>query len=97
MSTVQDLKNRWAREPEFAEAYEALGPEFAIARALIEARSRAGLSQAEVAERMGSSQSNVARMESGEHLPSTRSLLRYAEAVGARLELGFSTPRRRRA
>jgi transcriptional regulator with XRE-family HTH domain len=46
---------------------------------LIKARTRAGLSQAELAVRMGTSQSAIARLESGQTLPSTKTLLRYAE------------------
>lgn len=65
-------------------AYDALADEFAVAHELIAARLRAGLSQAEVAERMGTSQSVVTRLESGRHPPSTRTLQRFAQAVGGR-------------
>jgi len=51
---------------------------------LIAARSRAGLTQGEVAARMGTTQSVVARLESGKRAPSMRSVQRYAQAVGAR-------------
>ncbi|MCW5724894.1 MAG: helix-turn-helix transcriptional regulator [Maricaulaceae bacterium] len=87
MTKAKDLHRRWMKDPVYAEAYQALEQEFAIARALIEARSRAGLSQEEVARRMRTTQSAVARMESGEHLPSTRSLLRFAAATGSRLNV----------
>ena len=61
-----------------------MADEFAIARELISARARAGLSQAEVAQRMGTTQSVVARLESGRRPPSLRTVRRYAQAVGAR-------------
>lgn len=86
MSSVAELKKKWMRRPEFRRAYEAMRPEFAVARQLILARQRAGLSQAEVARRMGTTQSAVARLESGARLPALRSLKRYAEAVGCRVE-----------
>jgi transcriptional regulator with XRE-family HTH domain len=57
---------------------------FALASQLIEARSRAGLTQAEVAERMGTSQSTAARLESGGAKPSLSTLKRFAKATGAR-------------
>lgn len=60
-----------------------MAPEFALARELIATRTRAGFTQAELAARMGTSQSAVARMESGQ-LPSIKSLLRYAKAIGAK-------------
>jgi transcriptional regulator with XRE-family HTH domain len=51
---------------------------------------RAGLSQAELAIRMGTSQSAIARLESGQTLPSTKTLLRYAEATGSEFHLRLS-------
>ena len=80
------LRKRWEREPEFQKEFEALGPEFRLARELIEARVKAGLSQSEVAARMGTSQSAVARLESG-HRPSLKTVERYAKAVGRKVEI----------
>ena len=51
--------------PEYKAAYDALEQEFAIANALIQARSEAGMTQKDVAEKLGVSQPAVARMESG--------------------------------
>lgn len=77
-------------DPEVKREYDALEQEFAIASELIRARARAGLSQAELAARMGTSQSAVARLESGQTLPSTKTLLRFAEATGSKVELRLS-------
>ena len=82
MSTLSRLKRKWQADAGFREAYDKLKPEFTIARQLIAARTRVGLSQAEVARRMGTTQSAVARMESGQRLPGMNSLYRYANAVG---------------
>ncbi len=71
-------------------AYDALAPEFEIATELGRARLRAGLSQAELAARMGTSQSAIARLESGQALPSTKTLLRYAVATGSRFHVRLS-------
>ncbi len=67
---LKKVAKRWMKEPGFKEGYDALDEEFSLASQLIEARSRAGLTQAEVAERMGTSQSTVARLESGGAKPS---------------------------
>jgi len=48
---------------------------------------------AELAARMGTSQSTIARLESGETLPSTKTLLRYAEATGSRFHIRLSAAR----
>ncbi|MHB8255152.1 MAG: helix-turn-helix domain-containing protein, partial [Acidiferrobacter sp.] len=62
---------------------------------MIEARARAGLSQAEVAQRMGTTQSVIARLESGRAKPSFRTIQRYAKATSThaivRLEPNVST------
>ena len=84
MKTLKDLKTQLLANPNTQAAYEAQAEEFAIARELIAARTKAGLTQADVAERMGTTQSTVARLEGGKALPSMRSLQRYAQAVGCR-------------
>ena len=84
MKALQSIKRTLLAAPEVQAEYDALGAEFAIAREMIAARARAGLSQAEVAQRMGTTQSVIARLESGKRPPSLRTVQRYAQAVGAR-------------
>lgn len=81
---LADLKTRLLADPKTRAEYQAQAPEFEIAKELIAARARAGLSQAELAERMHTTQSTIARLESGRALPSLRTLARYAEATGSR-------------
>ena len=81
-----ELRGKWKSDPEFGKELEALGTEFELARALIEARARVGLSQSEVAARMGTSQPAVARLESGRS-PTLKSLERYAAALGMKIEI----------
>ncbi|WP_127077067.1 helix-turn-helix transcriptional regulator [Rhodomicrobium lacus] len=89
MTRVTDLHERWMDEPEYAEAYAELETEFALAREMIEARARAGLTQDELASRMDTSRTVIARLESGRSLPSTRTLKRFAAATGSRLAISF--------
>jgi transcriptional regulator with XRE-family HTH domain len=74
-----------------------LEPEFALASALIETRSRAGMTQAHVAEAMGTTQAVIARLEGGRGKPSTRTLERFAKATGTRLRIRFESDSGRRA
>jgi len=86
----EQLKAPLLANPKVKAEYDALAPEFEISAELLRARLRAGLSQAELAARMGTSQSAVARLESGQTLPSTKTLLRYAEATGSKVHVRLS-------
>ena len=85
MARISDLHKKWMKEPKYRKAYEALGEEFGLASALIEARNRAGLTQEQLARKMGTTQPVVARLESGRTRPSMRTLERLANATGSRL------------
>jgi ribosome-binding protein aMBF1 (putative translation factor) len=86
----EEFKERLLSNPKVKAEYDALATEFEIAAELIRARIRAGLSQAELAVRMGTSQSAVARLESGLTLPSTKTLVRFAEATGSKVQVRLS-------
>ncbi|MGO8760529.1 MAG: helix-turn-helix domain-containing protein [Desulfobaccales bacterium] len=76
------------KRKEFREAYEGLAEEYALAREMLAARSRSGLTQEAVAELMGTTKSAVSRLEAGgKHAPSMTTLKKYAHAVGCRLEI----------
>ena len=87
MKSLQAVKTRVLRDPAVRAEYDGLSDEFEMARELVAARSRAGLTQLEVATRMGTSQSVIARLEGGKRPPSLRTVQRYAEAVGCRAVL----------
>ena len=91
MSTLKDLHRHWSKDESYKAAYDALDEEFQLARALIEARTRAGLSQTQLARRMKTSQSYVARIEGGQVRPSTDALERFAQATGTRLRITLSS------
>ena len=72
----------------FRKAYEGLKEEYTLTREMLAARSRFGLTQETVAELMGTTKSAVSRLEAaGKHAPSLRTLKKYAQAVGCRLEI----------
>ena len=89
MAKVKELHRRWSKDPEYRAAYDTLDEEFGLAKALIEARTRAGLSQTQLARRMKTSQSYVARIEGGKVRPSTDALERFAQATRTRLRIKF--------
>ena len=72
----------------FRKAYDALEIEYVLARKMLSARTRAGLTQEAVAVRMGTTKSAVSRLEAAsKHAPSVASLKKYAEAVGCELKI----------
>jgi ribosome-binding protein aMBF1 (putative translation factor) len=93
MTRIDDLHGKWSKDPAYREAYDALEEEFQLAETLIAARTRAGLSQTQLAAKMHTSQSYVARLESGKVHPSTEALERFAKATGTRLKISFEPAR----
>jgi transcriptional regulator with XRE-family HTH domain len=89
MTKIKDLHRSWSRDDNYKAAYDGLEEEFRLARALIEARAAAGLSQSQLARRMKTSQSYIARIEGGKVRPSTDALERFAQATGTRLRIIF--------
>ena len=61
---------------------------------IVEARQRAGLTQAEVARRIGTTQSAIARLERGENDPSWARVNAIVEACELELTIGLDDPDR---
>lgn len=94
---LRKVAKRWMKAPGFKAGYDALDEEFSLASQLIDARTRANLTQAELAERMGTSQSTIARLESGTAKPTLSTLRRLAQATGTRLKISLEPrPRSRK-
>ena len=87
MKKAKDLHNEWNKDSKYRTEYSSLEEEFNLAQALISARSKAGMTQQEVANRMKTSQSFVARLEGGIVAPTFNSLRRYAKATRSRLKI----------
>ena len=85
---LEDLIAEWsAADPEFPLALAAAEERLAIMRRLKAARKAARLSRAAVAARMGTSKSAVARLEGGALDARISTVVRFAAAVGVRLEI----------
>ncbi len=92
MSNINDLHNKWLKNPAYQIAYEGMVKEFELASAIIAARGHAGLTQEELAERMETKQSLVARLETGGQNTTVKTLQRIAEATGTHLKISFEHP-----
>ncbi|MGH6932783.1 MAG: helix-turn-helix domain-containing protein [Dongiaceae bacterium] len=91
------LSEKWLRDSRFRAEYERQEPAFETAFALANARNRAGLTQKQLAARLKTSQSQVARIESGRHLPSVRMIERYAKALNCDIKIELVPTRSKRA
>lgn len=89
MARISDLHTKWMKSKEYRKKFQELEQEFDLASAVIDVRSRAGLTQVELARKMGTTQPVVARLESGKIRPSMRTLERLAAATGSRLSIRF--------
>ncbi|MYD44926.1 MAG: helix-turn-helix transcriptional regulator [Gammaproteobacteria bacterium] len=89
MITLQELKARLMKDPQFRKEYEDVDAQFSLVESIIGARLSANLTQTEVAERMGTTQSAIARLEGGWVSPSFATLRRFAEATGTRVRVDF--------
>jgi ribosome-binding protein aMBF1 (putative translation factor) len=65
MTDVRELHAKWMENPSYRTEYEAMRSEFELAAAIIDTRSKAGLTQEQLAELMDVPQSLIARLERG--------------------------------
>ncbi|MDC0661367.1 helix-turn-helix domain-containing protein [Marinobacter sp. SS21] len=83
----KELKQKALQNAEVREEYDALQNEFSLIDQLISMRTKAGLTQEEVAKKLGTNKSNISRLEHGRGNPSWSTLNKYAAACGFRVKL----------
>lgn len=74
MKSYKEFRKEILSDPLTSQEFEENKREFEIARSLIQARRKAHMTHKDVAEKMHTFQSQVARLESGEHFPSLKTL-----------------------
>lgn len=95
MSDVKKyIQNRTERDPEFAENYEVGYADFKIGVILRQAREAAGLTQDEVARKLKTKKSAISRIENHADDVRLSTIRRYAEAVGAHLQIRLANLQR---
>ena len=85
----QKYLDKQLKNEEFRKEYEALEPEYAIMKAMLEARQDEGITQKELSIRSGITQGDISRLENGNGNPSIRTLQRLATAMGKSLKIEF--------
>ena len=83
-------KRQLLRDPEVRRALKESELEFQIARSIIEARIKRGLTQEDLAKRLNTKQSVISRVETVKTTPSLSFLKRVAETLNTslRVEIG---------
>ncbi|MGL4738399.1 MAG: helix-turn-helix domain-containing protein [Cellulosilyticaceae bacterium] len=89
MTNLNDYLMEQMKCEEFKEAFEEIGPEYEIIRAVIDGRSALNLTQKELSDKTGIQQSHISRLENGNYNPSIKFLKRIAEALGKELHIEF--------
>ncbi len=89
MSDFNAFLSEQLKDENLKKEYDILEPEFAIIRAMIDARRETGLTQKELSERTGIAQGDISKLENGNANPSLRTLQRLAEGMGMQLKVEF--------
>jgi len=81
------FKQKALENLEVRKEYDALQEEFSLIDQLITMRTKAGLTQEDLAKKLRTSKSNISRLERGRGNPSWGTLSKYAAACGFRVKL----------
>lgn len=83
------VRDETLSDPEVKAEYNALSPEFKLAKAVISLRNTVGLTQREFATKVGMKQSQLARIETGRQKPKLITLAKLAAVAGYRVEVNL--------
>ena len=84
-----DFKKELENQSGFKEALKETELEFQVARAIIEARIKKGMTQVDLAKAMNTKQSVISRVENAKTVPSLSFLKRLAHVLNASLQVQF--------
>jgi len=88
MSDLQKyIRERKARDPEFAKGFDSGYEQFKIGAMLKQARVEAGITQEELAARLHTKKTAISRIENHAEDIKLSTIERFAEAIGKRLTL----------
>ena len=89
MTRYEKLLSEDLEDPEIRKEMEKFEPEFAIVRAIIDARVSSGITQEELSRKSGINQANISKLEHGKGNPSVSTLQKLAKGLGKRLVISF--------
>ena len=86
-STFREIRKEWMKDPVFKKASKELELEFALIRAILDARINKGVTQKELADKIGTKQSSIARFESGAYNPTLLFVQKLAHALDIKIRV----------
>lgn len=89
MNFEEYKKKVFEEDPETKAEYDALEPEFELAREIIKAREEQNLSQQQLADKTGINRVDISRLENGNANPSLKTLKRLAAGLNKRVSIQF--------
>ena len=89
MDDMQKYLEEQLKNPEFKKEYDEIEPEFAVIRAILNARREKGITQKELSELTGIAQGDISKLENGSANPSVKTLKRIAAALGKKVKIEF--------
>ncbi len=89
--TFKSFRDKALKNADVKAEYDALAPLFNIKKELVAARLSKGVTQEQIAFKISTSKSNISRLESlnNTYMPNLGTLMKYAEALGLRLDIGL--------
>lgn len=88
-TTFKQFKAKALKNQAVKSEYNALGPEYALVKTIINHRLKRGWSQTELAKAIGSRQPVISRLERGAGNPSLQTLQRVAQALDLSLHVSM--------
>ena len=89
MRKFDDFLEEQMQDQEFKKEFEDIQPEFAVIRAIVDARTSQNLTQKQLAEKTGINQADIIKLENGTRNPSINLLKRLADGMGMMLKIEF--------
>lgn len=86
----KNFRKELLKNKAFKQAYDELGPEFAVIEMVIRKRIERGLTQKQLARKLRTKQPVISRLESGTYNPSLKFLRRVARALDGKLEVSIT-------
>lgn len=90
--SLDEILSRELEDADFRAEWERLAPARAVAHWVIAYRAAHDLTQAQLAAQLGMHQPQIARLESGEHVPDLATLLRLAGGLGLSISVEITPP-----